>query len=580
MLNARLYRTCWLVAGVALIVALLTLESPEPAPEAALPSTIDGPTTLELAGQLAAVAPERPPGSAAGLAAARWVEQQLNQVPAGRSRAQVQAFTARSQGDLLSLQNVYLAVPGVESDRPPPAVLVVAPRDTPPGVQGAASATAVMLRLAQQSATTRHRRPHIFVSTDGSTVGNAGIRWFLARFSAFPLAAAIVLDAPGDASGDRIHVWSAGRTDRQALRLARVAANSVERTGGRPEATPGFPAQLLRLAVPQTAGDQGPAIARGLPAVALSGRPESPFGGGPQPSPERLELVANAANDLLGALDVAGEVPAADAGVSFAGKRLRPTIVRLVLLLAALPLLVVAVDATARLRRARVPLGPGAAAVARRAAPLLAALAAAHLLALGGLLPGTAAGAPPLPAAAPFDALAGLGLALAAGAGALAWLWTRRRRRAGAPSEAVAALALLSGLVVVAWLVSPFALVPALPAAHAALVATAARRPWQVAGLALIALAPLVAVVVSVAGRIDANAAFAAWYLLETGASGARGGAGVLLAALLAACLWSLGAHVLLRARKGALAPAGRHARSGAAARRGRRGARRPPGRW
>jgi hypothetical protein len=42
VLNLRLYRTCWLVAGVALVVALLTLQTPEAGPEASLPSTIDG----------------------------------------------------------------------------------------------------------------------------------------------------------------------------------------------------------------------------------------------------------------------------------------------------------------------------------------------------------------------------------------------------------------------------------------------------------------------------------------------------------------------------------------------------------
>ena len=90
-----------------------------------------------------------------------------------------------------------------------------------------------MLRLAQASGTTRHQRPHLFVSTDGSTLGNAGLRWFLERFSSFPLSAAIVLDAPGEANGDRVHVWIDGRTDRQALGLGHIADRSVQRAGGR-----------------------------------------------------------------------------------------------------------------------------------------------------------------------------------------------------------------------------------------------------------------------------------------------------------------------------------------------------------
>ena len=57
MLNARLYRTCWLVAGVALVVALLTLETPDTGPEPPLPSAIDGDAALEITNQLEAIAP-------------------------------------------------------------------------------------------------------------------------------------------------------------------------------------------------------------------------------------------------------------------------------------------------------------------------------------------------------------------------------------------------------------------------------------------------------------------------------------------------------------------------------------------
>ena len=101
VLNLRLYRTSWLVAGVALVVALLTLQTPDAGPEPSLPSTIDGQDTLQLSQQLAAIAPERPPGSAHDLAAARFVQGQLAQVPGAPrrrpDRVQVQDFQARAQ---------------------------------------------------------------------------------------------------------------------------------------------------------------------------------------------------------------------------------------------------------------------------------------------------------------------------------------------------------------------------------------------------------------------------------------------------------------------------------------------------
>jgi hypothetical protein len=169
VLNARLYRTCWLVAGVALVVALLTLQTPEPGADAPLPSAIDGQGTLVLAGELAGIAPERTAGSGPDQAAARWVQDQFAQVP-GESRPQVQELEARDDGEPVQMRNVYLAVPGA-AGRPRGGIVVIAPRDTPSGVRAGASATAVLLRLANASATTRHTRPHQFVSTDGSSVG-------------------------------------------------------------------------------------------------------------------------------------------------------------------------------------------------------------------------------------------------------------------------------------------------------------------------------------------------------------------------------------------------------------------------
>lgn len=562
MLNLRLYRTAWLIAGVAIVVALLTLQTPDAGPEPLLPSTLSGQETFQLANQLESVAPERPAGSAPDLQAARFVQGQLAQVPGAaapgsrKSRVQVQEFRARRNGQPVDLQNVYLVIPGVQDGNLRGGIVVVAPRDTPDGVQAGASSTAVMLRLAQASGTTRHQRPHLFVSTDGSTIGNAGLRWFLHRFHAFPLSAVIVLDAPGEANGDRIQVWTAGRTDRQSLALGNIAARSVERVGGRADWAPSLTGQLMRLAVPQTFGDQGAAIPAGLPAVALSNRPESPLRPVRPATPERLELAANAANDLLGALDVASTVPAASGSLRFAGKFLRPTMVRLALLMVMLPVLVMALDIVARQRRARVPLADGLRATFLRAVPVLVALVAAHLLSLAGMLPQPAAGAPPIPADARFGAVAGLAIVLAVAAG---WLTRRAIRRplrrvaVSRRAEGTAALGALAVLLIVLWLLSPYALVLALPASHAALLAMGARRPWHLLALAALAMVPLLLAVTHVAGILDSNAAFAVWYLGDTVVNGSRGATGVLLGILTGACIWSMVELTVQQVGKGSL---------------------------
>ena len=78
-------------------------------------------------------------------------------------------------------------------------------------------------------------------------------------------------------------------------------------------------------------------------------------------------------------------------------------------------------------------------------------------------------------------------------------------------------------------------------------------RPCRVLGAAL---------AFSTAGTLHANVLFAVWYLADTAASGSRGVTGVLLAVLVSACVWSIGALVLERVVKGGVvAGAGRRAR-------------------
>jgi len=583
MLNARIYRTAWLVAGVALIVALLTLQSRPAAPEPNLPVAFDGQAALEAAGELEAAAPERAPGTAGGDRAADWVRDQLSALPGLEDRVQEQEFVARADGRMVQMRNVYVVVPGDGNGATRPAILVVAPRDTPVGVRSGASATGLLVSLARQWATTRQQRPILFVSTDGSTVGNAGVRWFLSRFSQVPIEAAVVLDDPGARIGDGVALWSWGRTPAGSLGLAAVARASVERAGGAADPSPGLFAQVARLAVPQTFGDQGPVIDAGIPAVTISGRPDSPPVPGPTPDVDRMEFVGSATADLVASLDAATSAPAVAAQVEIGGRLLGEGVLRVVVLLLSLPVLVAGVDAFARLRRAGVPIRPGVDAVLRHTIPLVALVVAGYTLALLGMLPGAAAGAPPLPADVPFGAVSGLAVAIALAAAALAVLAGRRRARrrgAGNPAaEAAAAAAVMALIATAALVIAPFELLVALPLMHGALVATVATRRWQVAALGALALVPFLLVPVVMAGALDRNPVYAAWYLTATTLGGMRGLAGIGLAILAAATAWSLAALVVLRAQKGLVAAGHRdhaHAHSERDARRRRRQARHP----
>ncbi|MGI9538672.1 MAG: hypothetical protein ACR2N6_00815, partial [Miltoncostaeaceae bacterium] len=162
MLNLRLYRTSWIVAGVALIVALLTLDTPPDLERSDRPAAFEGATALTLTQQLRGVAAERPAGSEADSRAAEWVRARLAEVP-GDNPVQTQEFKARTDRGRLLLRNHYLVLPGPGDGGRRGGILVVAPRDTPEGVRAGASATGVMLVLADLVARTNHRWPFLFV---------------------------------------------------------------------------------------------------------------------------------------------------------------------------------------------------------------------------------------------------------------------------------------------------------------------------------------------------------------------------------------------------------------------------------
>src|SRR5439155_19909042 len=138
---------------------------------------------------------------------------------------------------------------------------------------------------------------------------------FLHSASRPALAAAIVLDAPGDATGTRVRLWEDGGS-RQALGMRAPAEREVRLAGGQPSSVPSLGSQLLGLAAPETRGDQGPFVAAGVPAITLANRAEGPLRPAPQPTPERLDLVGTAAQGLLGSLDAVERPPAPDAGLA------------------------------------------------------------------------------------------------------------------------------------------------------------------------------------------------------------------------------------------------------------------------
>ena len=565
MLNSRLYLQAWLVAFVALIVAFLTLQPPvEPLPTDE-PVTFNASEAAKGSAALAAAAPLRVSGTPGGEVAAAWVEDQFRNLPGGERLVATQTMSARVDAQAIGLRNVFFTLPADAITRSPRNILIVAPRDAPRGVTAGTSNTAILVELARTlSQRTNRRHTMIFLSTDGSSLGNAGLRWYLSQAERSLVAGAIVLDAQGDGPAGELHIWSRG-AGRQALALRGLAEQAIAQAGFRADPLPPLREQLLRLAVPETRGDQRAAIDKAIPAVTLAGRDEGMLSPGlPEADRDRMDAIGTAALALTALLDDRERANVPDASLAYAGKTLRPSVGRVALLLLALPLLVMALDAAARVRRARVRLSSGLRAVGWRFVPPLLVLLVAHALAMTGLLRGPDVGRPPAPRDLPFgriEALTVVGLVLLS---VVSWWFVKPRvARTGAqpPEEAAGALVWLALITLLAWWLAPFALVLILPAAHAALAATVVEHRWQVAALGAVALAVPAAVVVTTAADIDRNPLYAVWYLSETSASGARGMLGPILAVLVGVCVVALGTLVTFRARKGLVRGRSRYTR-------------------
>lgn len=555
MLNGRLYLHAWFIATVALLVAFLTLQPVEEATEGEQAAVFNATETAQLAAQFQQSAPLRVPGTVGAAAGEQWVTQQFQSLPESDKRVALQkAVVRRGDEAATPITNVIFTVPAKAATKSQRNILVVAPRDAPRQVSGGASGTAMLVELARLSIRASYHHPIIFLSVDGDTLGNAGLRWYLASVDTKRIAGVIVLDAPGEGEGTMLHLWSSGHS-RQALDMRRLAAQAVSQAGFTPQPQPTLRQQLIHQAVTQTFGAQRAAIDRGVPAVTLSARSESTLPTGVPPiNIDYLKGAGNAALNLVTILDAKERANAPDAALAYAGRILRPSVARLALLFLALPLFVLALDAAARIRRARVRVSAGLRAVLWRTVPVFVGLGLARLLVGFGVLRAPDVGRPPPALEVPFDGQAVLAVLLVVLSGAAVWMVVRPRvaaTGANPPAEAAGALLVLSVVVLVAWLLVPFALVLILPAAHAALAAIVAPRTWQLVLLAIAALMAPLAVLVHIGNVIDRGAAFAGWYLLQTTASGARGIVGPVIAVVAIVSIGSLVALVVFRIRKG-----------------------------
>ena len=125
--------------------------------------------------------------------------------------------------------------------------------------------------------------------------------------------------------------------------------------------------QLLDLGFPFTLGEQGPFVARGIPAVTLTTLsddiPENPEQTAFDDTfnVQRLAELGRAAQNLIGSLDAGLELAQGTTSYIYFGDPHRARwAIELVLLTALLPFLIGTIDLFAHCRRRRIPLAPAA----------------------------------------------------------------------------------------------------------------------------------------------------------------------------------------------------------------------------
>lgn len=527
-INARLVRGTWLVVALPLLLAAFTVARPQPLPPPTLPPAFDPEAAEQLARELARDYPDRSPGSAGALGAATWVSQQLELYD---FEPQEERFHARIPGrGRTELRNI-VAVVGGASDR---AIVITAHRDNTGEGRGPndnASGTGALIELARAYAPvagtlvqTQPAHTLVFVSTDGGAFGALGAARF-AETSGYGQSALAVVSLDAIAGPGRPRLLIAGDTARSsASSLVRTAAMRVlEQTGGEP-ARDGALRQLLDLGFPLTLGEQGPFVARGIPAVTLTTVADGPSDGfdDTRLDPARLGELGRASQNLIGSLDAGLELARGTSSYVYLGSRIvRGWAIALVLLTALLPFLIGAIDLFARCRRRRIRLGPALLSLRTRVlfwgSTVVVVVVAAKLGAFPGgesrPLPPSGELYRPAPAV-----LALLGTVLLAG-----WLVGRERLLPRRPAKleetlagyTVALLALGLAALVVA-VTNPFSLVYLLPSLYAWLwlpQAHAAPAPVRGGLLALGCAGPAI-LLLSLSSRLELGAD-APWYLVS-----------------------------------------------------------------
>jgi hypothetical protein len=480
-LNVRLVRVATIVVAPVLLAFLFSISPTGVLPPPPLEPLFNGAAASALATDLSTQYPSRVPGSTEAQAAAVWYTEAIDRLGLPTE----EDVWSEDIADLgtVELRNIVTVIPG----RAEETIIVVAHRDNAGVAQPLgdnASGTAALAELARGYApqelapAPQPDRTLVLVSTDAGAYGGAGARRF-AEDSPYATGAiaAIVLDGIGGRGRPRLAIAGDRARSPSRVLVATASARVEEHYGVEPE-LPSVATQLVDLAIPFAAGEQGPLVGRGVAAVTLTTHdprdPGIPAGDSAAPiAVERFTRLGRATEALIGSVDAsAGSAFPTHDSVFLDGRAASGWTLRLTLIVAVVPFALGVLDLLVRSRRRALPLKPALRALRTRLVVWLFAGLLVWLGAVAGIFPTGAS--LPLPTYSelledpPLAALALLGIALAFG-------WLVARRRLAPPYEPTAeerlagytaALAGLAAVAIAAALVKPYALLFVLPSLY------------------------------------------------------------------------------------------------------------------
>ncbi len=549
MLDPRIYRAAFVPLLLAILVVAFSLgDRPRAIGTTLAPDAFNGPAAFLVLGEYVRDFPLRRPGGPDDRRLAERVGRELR--PLGPVR------TFRTTAQTIDGEQELTTVMATRLGRPGPGLVVVAHRDAAGSpAEAELSGTAALTELARVAATGTLRRTITFVSTSGGSGGLAGAEEAVKRLPQ-PVDAVLGL---GDLASTTVRKpWVAAQSNgggNAPLRLRRTLEAAVRVETGQDAGAPRAGAQWARLAFPMTVGEQGAFGEAGLASVLLSASGEQPPDAGAPVTERRLTVFGRAALRTIFALDNGPSVAGGPESLLVTRRKVLPSwAITLLVGAAFLPFWLATLDALARVKRRKLPVGAALRWTLVAALPFAVTALFAIVLGLTGLI-GARPGAPVPVGAIPIDSTTtGVALTLLL-VFALGWIGLRplALRALGArgvpgDAHAAAALAITGVLAFVLWLANPWAAALLVLPAHAWLLGVAPEirlPPWFKRLLFLVALAPFLLALRSLGGQLDYGLRDAAWSAVLMVAGGhvgplawlswsVLGGAAVSVAVLLA----------------------------------------------